>query len=480
MRCSWLAVATAAAMLSAPAAAQSTAQGKATASLFKDLLRFDTSNVPGDTTGLAAYLKTLFDTAGIDNEIVTAPNGKAAHFIARLKGDGSKRPVLLAAHADVVPADRATWSVDPFGGVEKDGYIWGRGALDNKGAVAAFARAMLRLKEARTPLKRDVIFMAEADEEQGPYGTLWLARDHWDKMDAEFVLNEGGEILMKNGKVQELTVSFAEKVSVSFKVKTSGKTSHSSRPLPVDVTANGQLISALEKLQRYATPITMTPEMRTYFSRLATLHPGPLGDAIGRMLAAPDPAAALQATDAMMAAGGQELALGGLVRNTMVVMMITGGFKANAMPTQAEALVNARLLPGTDVPAFLDELRAVIGNPQVELEVVSNLPKDQVFDYLRGRTSIKPSSLDTDLFRTIESNARAAWPQVTVLPTMLAGGTDATPWRQRGIPVYGIAPFPVDPGGRGGVHGADERVPTAGIDKGSDYIFRIVRDVATR
>jgi acetylornithine deacetylase/succinyl-diaminopimelate desuccinylase-like protein len=156
-------------MIASPAVAQTTAEGKATAAVLGDLLRFDSSNVPGDTRDIAAYLKKIFDAAGIENEIILAPNGKAAHFVARLKGDGSKRPVLLAAHTDVVPAERGSWSVDPFGGTVKDGYLWGRGALDNKGAVAAFARAMLRLKAAKVPLRRDVIFLAEADEEQGQF-----------------------------------------------------------------------------------------------------------------------------------------------------------------------------------------------------------------------------------------------------------------------------------------------------------------------
>ncbi|PZR48290.1 MAG: peptidase M20, partial [Stutzerimonas stutzeri] len=166
-----------------PGLAQSgSSQGAATAAMLKDLIRIDTSNAPGDTREVADYLKRRFDAAGIPNEIILAPNGKAAHFIARLKGDGSKRPLLIAAHTDVVPAEKARWSVDPFGGIEKDGFIYGRGALDNKGAVAAFATAVLRLKAQGTKLSRDIIFLAEADEEQGVYNTNWLAQNHWPKL----------------------------------------------------------------------------------------------------------------------------------------------------------------------------------------------------------------------------------------------------------------------------------------------------------
>jgi acetylornithine deacetylase/succinyl-diaminopimelate desuccinylase-like protein len=180
----------------------------------------------------------------------------------------------------------------------------------------------------------------------------------------------------------------------------------------------------------------------------------------------------------MMAAGGQSLGIGGLLRNTMVVMMITGGFKANAMPTQAEALVNARLLPGTDIDAFFKTLAGVVGNPRVQFEIVSTLPQEEAKSYFAARTAIKASTLDTDLFRAIRSSAIRTWPDAVVLPTMLAAGTDATWWRQRGIAVYGIAPFPADAEGRAGVHGADERVPLAGIDTGSAFVFDLVNTVA--
>jgi acetylornithine deacetylase/succinyl-diaminopimelate desuccinylase-like protein len=297
-------------------------------------------------------------------------------------------------------------------------------------------------------------------------------------MDAEFVLNEGGAIVAENGKVRQINISYADKVSVTIRVRTSGKTGHSSRPLPIDVTANGQLISALDRLQHYSAPIQLTAEARSYFAKLAGLNPGPLAASIDRLLTAPDKVDQDAAAEAVMAAGEAGWGVEGLLHNTLVVMMITAGFKANAMPNQAEAVLNARLMPGTDVDAFLEDLRRTIGNPRVDLEIVSALPKDQVTAYFRERVAIKSSTLDTDLYRAIERSAARTWPGAPVLPTLLVAGTDATPWRKRGIPVYGISPFPIEPGDPTRVHGNDERVNLAGIDKGSDYIYRIVVDVA--
>ncbi len=205
--------------LSLPTAVAADDEGERTVQLLKELLRMNTVNAPGDTRPVAEHLRKLFQAEGIESQIILAPNGKAAHFIARLKGDGSQRPVLVAAHTDVVPVERDRWSVNPFAAVEKDGFIYGRGALDNKSAVAAFARAVIRLKREKVRLTRDVIFLAEADEEQGQFNTGWLAREHWPLIDAEFALNEGGSTQWDAaGVVRSVTVSYADKLTVNLKL----------------------------------------------------------------------------------------------------------------------------------------------------------------------------------------------------------------------------------------------------------------------
>jgi acetylornithine deacetylase/succinyl-diaminopimelate desuccinylase-like protein len=166
-----------------------------TAALLVELIRVDTSNPPGNEGGVANLLAPKFKALGFEVDVLETPQPGKAHFIARLKGNGSKKPVLITAHSDVVGVEREKWTVDPFAGTIKDGYVFGRGAIDFKGGIAVFARAAMMLAERTVPLDRDVIFLAEADEENGRYSTRWLAEQHWDKIDAEFALNEGGWII---------------------------------------------------------------------------------------------------------------------------------------------------------------------------------------------------------------------------------------------------------------------------------------------
>lgn len=450
-------------------------RGKAALDLLKSLLRVDTTNPPGDTNDLARQLKARFDEAGIANEIIVAPNGKAAHFIARLPGDGSKRPVLLAAHTDVVPVERARWSVDPFAAVEKDGFVYGRGALDNKSAVAAFAQAVLDLERSGVQLARDVIFLAEADEEQGQFNTSWLAREHWSKIDAELVINEGGSTLWNDDyKVRSMTVSYADKLTVNLKLTATGVSGHSSRPLPIDQTANGQLIVALARLTSYQTPIQLSDATRNYLQSLAKQQGGDFVSAVDRLLAETDIERKQQAARRLVELDDTAWGLEGLLRNTFVVTMLDAGVKPNVIPGTAEAVLNARLLPGSTVDDFIAELRRVIDNPRIEVEIVSGRSEPDVAAYYRNRSQLKPSSLDTQLFGAIEQAAGQVWSGVVVMPTLLVASTDATPWRERGVPVYGIGPFPVDKVSLRRVHGDDERVAVRAVREGTEFVYRML------
>lgn len=448
--------------------------------LLQSLIRTDSSNPPGDTTAIAAQLKQLFDQHRIDSEIIVAPNGKAAHFLARLKGDGSQRPVLVAAHTDVVPVQRERWSVDPFAGVVKDGYVYGRGALDNKGAVTAYATAVLRLKKEGVKLRRDVIFLAEADEEQGEFNTGWLAQHHWPKIDAEFALNEGGStVLNANGSVSLVSVSTADKLTLNLKLVATGASGHSSRPLPVDTTANGQLIAALAKLSTYQTPIQISATSKEYLQVLSELNPGPFAEAANALLNATDTDARLRHAARMIASDNTaSWGIEGLVRNTLVITMIDAGVKPNVIPGTAEAVLNARLLPGHTVDEFIAEVARVIDNPKIRIEIVHRLPPPQLTEFFQQRANIKPSPVDTALFAAIRSAAQQTWPTAKVAPTLLVASTDATPWRLRGVPVYGIGPFPNDRDTATRVHGDDERVAVKSLREGSEFVYRILRQVA--
>lgn len=458
------------------------AQTRDTAVVLSQLLAIDTTNAPGDTRAAAAYLKQLFDEAGIPNQTIVAPNGKAAHFIARLQGDGTQRPVLIAAHTDVVPVQRERWSVDPFAGVQKDGFVYGRGALDNKGAVAQYAQAVIRLSRDPAPRRRDVIFLAEADEEQGAFSTGWLAEHHWDKIDAEFALNEGGRtVLEPGGKVSEMQVTYADKQTLNLKIKTRGPTGHSSRPLPLTETANGQLVTALGKLAAFEAAIELTPQARRYLEGTARLNPGPMAQAIERLLQAKGSADQARAAKQVIAADpGGVRGLEGVMRDTLVVTMINAGQKPNVIPGDAEAVMNARLLPGKSVDGFIAQVAAAIDNPRVEIEVINSRPKAELAAFFARRSAIKPSRLDTALYSAIETAAAATWPGITVTPALMIASTDAPAWRERDVPVYGLTPAPTDDDTAARIHGDDERIGIAQLREGEDFAYRVLKIVTAR
>lgn len=453
------------------------AEQQAVLSLFRQLVQIDTSNAPGDTRPVAALLGKLCDEAGIQHETILAPNGRAAHFIARLKGSGSKRPLLLAAHADVVPVERDQWSVDPFAGVVRDGYLYGRGTIDNKGAVVAFLRAMLRLKASGERLSRDVILLVEADEEQGRFNTNWLAARHWDKIDAGLVLNEGGVILKNGDRVSQVTVTYADKLTANIAFSASGKSGHSSRPFPVGETANGKLVRALDRLMQYHFPVSLDPELRRYLESVAQSSSPDYAAAIRTLLAAPQGPQREAAAEQVIAIDQGGWGIEGLLRNTLVVTMLKSGIKPNVIPGTAEAIANARLMPGTNVRAFLAALQGRVGQ-DVKVRLSSDLSQEEALARLEARSAMAPSSLDTPLFAAIRHSAARYWPGARVIPTLFTASTDATPWRVRGVPVYGIAPFPVSGTDMKSVHGDDERIGVSGLATGSDYVFGIVREVA--
>src|SRR5580765_5667777 len=250
----WIAVA---ALFCSTVAGAQTAEDS-TVSLLRDLIRANSSNPPGRTQSVDDVLAARFRALGFDVKIVPTPDSAKTHIIARLRGDGSKRPVLVAAHADVVGVEREKWSLEPFDGIEKDGYVYGRGAIDFKGGMAVFARAVMMLAERKVPLARDVVFLSEADEEGAQYNTSWLARTHWDKMNAEFALNEGGWIIKdERGKVKYVSISTADKSSVTITLTARGTSTHSSMPRPDN--AIFLLSKAMAKLADHETGIELTP-----------------------------------------------------------------------------------------------------------------------------------------------------------------------------------------------------------------------------
>jgi acetylornithine deacetylase/succinyl-diaminopimelate desuccinylase-like protein len=460
-----LAAAAAAVLLTGTAAAPQTATDP-TAALLQEIIRLDTSNPPGREGQIDELLASKLRPLGFEVTIVPTPEAGKSHLIARLKGDGSRRPVLLAAHADVVGVEREKWTVDPFAGVIKEDHVYGRGAIDFKGGMAVFARAVMQLAERRIPLSRDVIFLVEADEEAAQYNTSWLAQTHWAQIDAEFALNEGGWIIAADdGRVKYVSISTADKSSVGVIVSARGTSTHSSMPRPDNAIFT--LSRALAKLSTFEFPIQLTDANRKFLNVLARASPRPLAGHYRTLLTSTDPAA--------IAAADREISkdplMHAIIRNTIAPVLINGGFRSNVIPGSADATINVRIIPGTDPGDIVRQFEQLIADPAVTVRL-SNPSASPA--------SLEPSPEETELYRALEKQAKATFPGAEVTPYLFQAGTDAGAWRSRGVPVYGIYPYPITADELTRMHGNDEKVSIESLRKGTEMMFNTLVDVAGR
>lgn len=426
----------------------------------KALVALDTSNPPGDEIVAARYIETRLGKDGIASELYTS-TGTRTSLVARLKGDGSKRPLLLMCHTDVVPADAAGWKTPPFQAVEKDGYLYGRGTGDMKGMCAAMMAVMSWLKRTGAPLARDVIFFAEADEESGAPARHIdsLLRDKPELVAAELAINEGGNSLWKDGRIHEVRVEAAEKEYMDFTMTAKGKPGHSSVPT-VD-NALARLAGAVDRLSRHRFPVVLNPVTKGFLEAQAKTAEPPVAAAIRAVLTAP---AGRDRDEAGSALARVAPEIGAMVRDTVTPTMLKAGYKSNVIPADATATFNARLLPGHTAAGMIATIRTVVGDPKIEFAFEPPT-----------RKPVGAMPVDTDLFRA----AVAAAPGVRVIPYMAAWTTDSQDLRARGTIVYGID-APMTEEDLTHVHGEDERVPLAGLDWYAVYLRDIVVKTAGR
>ena len=459
-------------------AAPAAAQDSEVVSLLRDLVRTDTSNPPGNEAAVDEILRARLAPLGFQVEIVPTPAPGKSHLIARLPAtapDG-EGPLLLAGHADVVGVERPLWTKDPFGAEIEDGRLFGRGALDFKGGLAAFTVAAMRLARDGAPRTRDLILLSEADEEGGAYGTTWLAENHWDKIAATESLNEGGWIFQGGRSGASLMgITTIDKNSLSVTFRTRGTSTHSSRPLPD--SALRRLFRALNRVERYDTAPRVTPTARTYLRAWARASSGRTAERLRAITVARRPGELRRLADRLRDGRFGEL-FDGLVRNIFVPTIVGGGFRANVLPGTAEATVNMRMLPGQKPRPLLRELRRVVDDPKVVITpiVTGDATVEETLDAFDERAEQAPSGIRTDLYRSLVREGERQWPGVEVTPALFEAGTDATPWRSRGIPVYGVYPYPIGLGDLQAMHGNDERVPIRGLEQGTDMLTRVLRD----
>jgi acetylornithine deacetylase/succinyl-diaminopimelate desuccinylase-like protein len=415
-------------------------------------LQFNTSNPPGNEKAAARWLGSKIEAEGIPCEYIeTAPEREAV--VARLSGDGSKRPLMLCNHTDVVPVEEAYWEMPAFEGVVKDGKVYGRGAVDMKGCGVMQLIALLLAKRQGLALKRDIVFCAVPDEEAGSlFGMGWLCENRPDLVDVEFELSEGGSGASSiGGKPARLfSIATNEKASCGIRLTAVGKPGHGSRPH--DDNSAVHLARALVRLADWKRPLTFTPETTAYLRRLA--DSGLL----------PPPADRAAVEDAIRRSPG----LHAMFINTLNVTMVNSGIKSNVIPAKSTAVLDCRLLPGQSREEWRRQIEEVVGDPRVEVAFAAP-----------PRSETPPAPWDTDLFRAIESVLHDAMEDAVVVPSMTVGATDNRFLRARGIPAYGFIPCLLSSAESAGFHGNHEFLTIDNLNIGCELMYEIVRRMCT-
>ncbi len=442
--------------------AQWRAVGREAAALLSQYVAINTTNPPGNELQTANWLKAVLAREGIDAEVFEPRPGKA-NLYARIKGDGSARPLILLNHMDVVLASPEYWKVDPFSGSVQDGYLWGRGALDMKGEAITQLLSLLTLKRAGVPLRRDVIFLATADEEiGGGVGAGWFVEHHPEVVqDAEFLLTEGGAIRTDaTGRIEYYGVGTTEKSPFWLNLTAHGTPGHGSRPTPDNPVH--RLVRALSRIAAYQTPLVVTPAVERYLRDLSTIESDP-----ARRAALADVRAALRDSAAARLLTG-DLTYNALLRNTISITGLQGSDKTNVIPPTARATLDVRLLPGQEPQTFLADLVRVVSDSGVEIT-----PQGPSWPATESPT-------ETELFRAIVAAARERTPDALVTTPPLTGFTDSHYFRRLGIVSYGLSPFPLNQAESRGIHGNNERVSLDDLMFGVHFVYDVVARIAAK
>ena len=425
--------------------------------LLQALVRVDTTNPPGSETDVATIVKDVLDAAGIPAHI-RARHPARGNLVAHLRGDGSQRPILLMAHTDVVGVERGNWTVDPFGGVIREGHLYGRGASDNKGQLAAMVQVLLLLQRSGLQLTRDVILLAEAGEEgTTEVGIDFMIESHFDDIDAEFALNEGGRMTASEAGITTVSIATTEKVPWrGIRLIARGKGGHGALPqLDNPVVRLAQAVAAVAA---YQPPMRLNATTRVYLDRLATISPTDVAFQI-RNLETP------RLTDLIQQQWRESnIGLSSMLRTTVSPNIINGGFQRNVIPVSAEAELDVRALPDESLNTFLNTLRAVIGDPSIIVTPPTSM-----------RPATRPSPLTSTLFHALEDVQGTMFPRAITLPTMLAAATDSAQLRAKGIQTYGVGMVQDE---QSGIHGPNERVSVDALGRFIEYLYRVIVSVA--
>ena len=428
---------------------------------YETLIHMDTTDPPGNETQAVEYVKKVLEAEGIP-VIVAGKDPNRANLIARIKGNGSKKPLLIMGHTDTVKVDAAKWTFPPFSAARQAGYVYGRGTLDDKDNLTASLMTMLLLKRGRVRLDRDVIFVAEAGEEAAAnMGIGYLVNEHWSDIDAEICFAEGGSVSRRDGKVRYALIQTAEKLPQSARLLAKGPAGHGSRPLRTNAVVH--LSRAIDRIATWEPPMRLNDTTRYYFEKLATVT---TPEEAARYNALFDPQKSAAAREYL---AEHEPGHYSMLHTSISPNMVSAGYQVNVIPSDAQATLDIRALPDENMPAFFDLMRKVINDPAVEV-----IPQAR-----NQRPIAVPSRIDSEAFHAIEAANQKVYNTVT-LPQMSTGATDMSFLRSKGVQCYGIGPM-VDeedaPKGFG-AHSDQERILEEALYKFVQFNWEAVNALA--
>ena len=428
--------------------------------ILAEYLRVNTTNPPGNEMKGALFLKNILEKEGFEVQLMdsTELGAGRVNLYTRLKGNGSKKAIALVHHIDVVPATASYWDVDPFSGAVKDGYIWGRGALDMKGEGIAHLMAMIALKRAGVPLNRDIVFIANSDEELGSTGAIVFVKNHPDLLkDVEFLVTEGGDNLVTDGKLHYFGVGVAEKRTFWQRLTVKGVPSHGSRPTKLNPVP--RLVAALNRIANYETPLHVTPGVDKFFRDISVMYPEPKKAWLSNVTAAlKNPTAKEWILS--------DVYWNAILRNTISLTGLTGSNKTNVIPPEATAELDVRLLPDQNPADMLATLQKVAADTAVHFQTL-----------LQPKAPLE-SPTNSDFVRAVERAAHDRDPSAFVTTPMLTGATDRPSYQKVGIKAYGFDMFKVEKAdAQRGVHGNNERLSLENVGFGVRYMYDVLRYV---
>ncbi len=435
--------------------------------IFKQLIEINTTDSVGNITTASEAMAQRFRDAGFPESdlYIGGPNERKKNLVVRLHGTGKHKPVLLIGHLDVVEARREDWTTDPFQFVEKDGFFYGRGTQDMKGGDAVMVTTLIRMKKEGYQPDRDIILALTADEEGGKSnGVDWLIKNKRELIDAEFVLNhDGGGVETENGKPTMMVVDATEKVYADYDIAASNPGGHSSIPVPDN--AIYQVANALTRLERYKFPFELNNVTRAYYERISKIERGQRASDMKAILKTPPDK---KAADRL----SQDPIDNSTLRTTCVATRLSGGHANNALPQQAHANVNCRILPGHTPAEVQSELEKVFADPKIKVSYLGSL--GEVTTEGTDRKGFAPPPLRPDVFEPLDKLAAEMWPGAPVIPDMATGASDGVYTNAAGLPTYCVSGLALE---RSDVraHGKDERIGEESFYRGVEFYYRYLK-----